>query len=481
MFDSSSMRSGFGVPIVPVPPPPEEPTKAPSGAPEIQVPVIPEKEITAEAIASVIEEPENVTAMAAAFNAATQVEDKPTDAVTVNVESKEPSAEVPEVPAVPDVKVVSNVSQGYVPAGGVVTTRFGESPRRKNSNNVIRRPPQNPGLIKFIDLFKKDGVLSLPDEWVFEAESIRFCKDPGIWEEGGATFGDEGNVLLITDDHGDRKHASVVYHDTHIVNGHHAIIQTKVNDFIVAGYKSEDFSIIAVYQVLSFTSLGAEQYTNKAGKVVTKPEKWDTKVGLVGAFTSTEDGYKWTASSSESFWVEENHPVIVAAKNRSNEMFAHEPIYIKPYNKRPFDKNEWEAMLADTVFMSTTKVFSNIGDMYDAAEVILKEQVPVCKKEQRPMLTLVLDGNAVDNSGKPCLWACAYVTLYNGNTKNSDDNRLFAGCCQLVEGDTFYYPDARENFIPVNDILAAFVNYPINSKTGLKELAGCMLRRMTAD
>lgn len=472
MFNSSSMRSGFGVPIVPVPPPPEELAPA-------QVPVVPEQEITTEAITSVIEEPAPVTAMSAAFNAATQVEKKTEETVAVNVESKESSAEVPEVPAVPDVKVVSNI-KGYVPMGGVVTTRFGEQPRRPK-NNVTRRPPQNPGLVKFIDMFNSDGVLNLPGEWEFEAESIRFCKDPGIWEEGGATYGNEGNVLLITSDLGEKKHASVVYHDTHIVNGHHAIIQTKVNDFIVAGYKSDDFSIIAVYQVLSFESRGIEQYTTKSGKVVSRPEKWATKVALVGAFTLTDGNYVWSGSSNEKFWVTEDHPAIVAAKTRLSEMFAHEPIYIKPYNKRPFDKIEWEAMLADTNFMSTTEVFTDIGSMYETAESILKAQVPVCKKEQRPMLTLILDGNAMDNSGKPCLWACAYVTLYDGNAKNSIGNRLFAGCCQLVAGDNFYYPDDRENVIPANDIIAAFVNYPINTKTGLKELAGCMFRRMTAD
>ena len=468
MFQSNNNRSPFGA-VAPVPPPPQE-SDIPQ-VPEIKAEVKPETVMSFADLAKVIDTKELPAA-------------DPEKEVTQTEEVKAETVE-PEVPVVEEVKSepISEKKEqkvnGYIPSGGVVTKRFGDV-QKYEPINAIRRPPQNRGLKQFIAAFEKDGTSSIPAQLQFDAESVRFSSAPGIWEEGGATYGEEGSVLLITDPAGGKRHASAVYHDRKFVNGHHAILKTEVGDKIVVGYRSEDFETLAVYTVKDFKSLGIEMGTNKkTGAQYKKAEKWTATCDLAGAFVPKDDDLVWTSEYWDEPLRDINHPAIVAARARLREMFTHEPAYICDYNKKSFDKREWDAMLADRDFMNTTKVFNTIAEMYHEAEEHLKSQVPLQPKDVLPMLTIILDGND-QYEGKPCVWVCCYVTLYNSTLKSSAGSRMFAGCCRLLPGENFFYPDGVGENISVDLILEAMATFPVDPATGLKEPGGTMLRRMTA-
>lgn len=460
--------NSVGAKATPVPPPPEEAFAAPRVTPAPAVKKVePEEEVMVEEVQEIIaDEPE---------------QKEEVDSEQVTEDNSAPAIEAPVEQHIEEVTekvipVVEKVEQTvFIPSCGspVVAQRFGDTNR---SSSSIKRPPQNSGLKSFISMFKEDTKISLEQMIVFSGESVRRSTFPGVWEEGGATYGQEGSVLLVTDHTGGRKSASMAYHDKKFANGKHALIRVEEGDLLIVGYRMEDFEIIAVYQIVGPHIKPAETRLNKDGTKYTPPNKWDIDGKLAGAFVQVNDVLTWEAGDRE-FDVEftTDSPCIAAAINRLHEQFTHAPCYIKSYNPLPFDDNEWNKIVADREFMQSTKLYDNLDSIYAATAEVAKDKLFEITKEESINTIIILD----INTNKPGVWVCVYVTIYDHRKRTSVGKRLFAGCTFIDEKDNFFYDGDKDTVIPCSQIIEAIKRNPIDPKTGNRRYSGSMLKRVT--
>ena len=456
----------------PVPPPPEEIfSAAPKVTPAPSLPTVQQEQpVTEEAVAAAIEETTTESS-----EPSVEEQQEPVTTEEPVVEKEESTVAVSRKESAPRSLAEPIDPAVFVPtSANVVTQRFGEVKKQISS---IKRPPQNIGLKTFIAQFKENENVSLEQEIVFAGESVRRTEFPGVWEEGGATYGQEGSVLLITDPTGGRKSASMAYHDKKFANGKHALIRVEEGDNIIVGYRLDDFEIVAMYQITNMHMEPATVKFNKDGSKYTPPNKWDITGKLRGALVPSGDSVVWEYASDTGTEIlfDQNTPCLKAAVDRLHEQFTHTPCYIKTYNKLTFDDTEWNKLLSDTAFMSSTQVFTDLTYLYASAGEVAKDKLFDISREESINTIIIVDSN----TDKPGVWVCVYVTVYDHRRRTSEGKRLFAGCVFLDKDANFFYDDERENIIPCAQIVEAMKHYPIDPKTGQRRLAGTMLKRVT--
>jgi hypothetical protein len=258
-------------------------------------------------------------------------------------------------------------------------------------------------------------------------------KDPSIWEEGGRSF-TAGHVLLVADNNGEPKSANAVFFDDVIVNGRHALIPLRVEDFIVIGYTMRGISLLCVYVVT-----GIQPATPDRPRMTARGE----------LYASILDGnitYQENVGSDPVITLDS--PLIKAAIARLNEHDAKEPAFIRKYNKRRFDTGEFQKWVADEEFMGRLKDFKSLK----AAYASLKKAMPSVKllgRGEQIHLSTVLDVAGDD------LYAFVYGTVFDTTTVSSASGasrcsgRYFNGRVKL---------DPSEDIIFIDDYSKKF-NY----------------------
>ena len=261
----------------------------------------------------------------------------------------------------------------------------------------------------------------------------------GIWEEGGS---DEnlGSVLIVTDADGNKIAPIVVSHNKDEFNGKHALLPVKEGDYILLGGRKDVDFFVAAYKVDSINSTAeknGETYP-QLNCTMDSVTCFDCRAELLreedGGVKAAHLDIQVDGGRVHTVFFD-NQAAYYAAVNRTFEIDADTPAYVKDYVDNFFPSSDYRNWCQDAEALAQYTEEESVDAVYAKADKILGEDALAAGKDERAILIIVFDAQGDK------LYAYFLGGVFNMKTDSSEGKRHMYCRVEIKEGADFYYPD----------------------------------------
>lgn len=272
---------------------------------------------------------------------------------------------------------------------------------------------------------------ALKNEVTFIGGLLRDGVRASMWEEGGMCYS-KGVSLIVANPDGSKPQAYVVYHDTNICNGRHALVPVSFGSMIVVCYSTPDADHTLVYRAVDITPL--DKNRSKITAVL---------IAYIGG-DDAPDFYDET-TADESKMITADAPFIKAAYAQATTEFSNKPGYVNDYSPVHLDEDDYWDAIADNEYRATLQKFDNLTDAYTAVGKYLAAEANTEDTRREPLLITTIDiPEGHEDVVRVFISGVVYTKPVSGNRKahgTSKGERGFYARVILKAGDTLFYAD----------------------------------------